>query len=414
MNNTPVNPAENATVPVFNAAPVPAPEAPVLNTAPAANETPAFAAAPIPNAAPAPTPAPEQPKKKRKLWLIPVCIIGVLLLAAGGIFGFFAMKAGNADELFEAGKYMEARAAYEPLSFLSSYADKVKECDYRMAEMTLEAGNYLVARDQFLELGSYSNSAEMAKECLYRLANKQLEDGDHISAAENFDDLGSYKDSKELYTECFYLNACELEAAREYEDAIEVFELLEGYKDSDSRRVRCAMNLASELYRSDKFEECAKLAEEYAELHPHAALYRILAELGHLREQGAEMERLRAIMDIIAKYTNENPDAKEAMEDPEFFVLRFFGADWEADNGDSLDADLEELTIYYDVSWYTPDGAPWYACDENYLFFFTDKNDEFWFAVTGFDSYDTLHPAEMYVTDNEDKEYVFHNVSSED
>ena len=341
MENKPVNPVENAA------------ETSAAEIVPAAAEA--------------------APKKKRKLWLIPVCLIAVLLAAGGGLYAVFAGAVSDAEQQFASGNYAAARSFYEEMDFLPDSAAKVQECDYNIAKNFMRNSLYAEARESFLSMGDYLDCAELADECLYLSAEQLIADKDYTEAIEIYTQLGDYKDSAEL-------------------------------------KVKYGMDQVIQLYRDGKFEECMALAEQHYDLHEHAVLYYNLALLGTLRETGTDLDTLRQLGDAILPYQYKVTDASKALVHPQFHILRFIDAIWRSTDGDYLVFDSEEQVLYYELSWYTPEGEPWYASDDERLYFFTDAADEFWFSVDRFsDSSVLTAPWTMYVMDNEDHVHVFYN-----
>lgn len=316
-----------------------------------------------------------KPRKKSKLWLIPVGLIAVLLIAGGGLYAAFTGSVSDAEQQLAAGNYAAARSFYEEMDFLPDSAEKIQECDYNIAKNIMRNGSYAEAREIFLSFGDYLDSADLADECLYLTAGQLSKDKDYAEAIEIYTQLGDYKDSAEL-------------------------------------KVKYGMDQVIKLYRDGKFEECMALAEQHYDLHEHADLYYNLALLGTLRETGTDLDTLRLLANAVSEYKYKVTDATKALEHPQFHILRFIDAEWESTDGDCLFFDTEEQTLFYDVSWSTPDGDPWYASDDERLYFFTDAADEFWFSIDRFSDYSAISPPwTMYVMDNEDHVHVFTNVN---
>jgi len=424
MDNTPrsaaditamVNGIISGEAPVQPAAPAPAAEsaaaptpAPVVAPAPTPAPVAAPAPTPAPVAAPAPQPAPaavaesaKKPKKKKLGLIIGLVSAAVLLLGAAAVFGGMSLAA---DTMFINGNYEGARSFYESMSFIPAYAEKVDACDYRAADKLYEREEYKKAYELFAELGDYKDADDRANDAHYKYGLQLLEKKKYLEAMTVFAALGKYKDSEVLIKDARYGMAEKYFSDGEFESAHSLFDLVGDYKDAEKRMVDCEIGICINLYREGKYEECLEQINPYYNSRVEAKVYSHLCLMRQYDESGASMEMTGALFSMLKDHIRV-ADVKEALEHPFFFVIRFFGATWECGEY-TLDADPSDNMIYYHVQWETPEGKPWYGNNDDALVFFTGE-DNFWFSVTGFSSYNELHPDVMYVCDEDGNEYEF-------
>ena len=168
-------------------------------------------------------------KKKRK-W-IPVCILGSLVIVAGGYFGWVEFNYQKAVEYSEA-QYFE-QAANHIHSVPGFYKDTSELLVYIGGGQYLARGDFKNAKALFTDLGEYRNAAEMIKEVDYEKAFDLLEKGNYSGARNAFIRLGEYKNSKEMITETDYWEAISVLDNENYFEAYPLLLDLQGYADVD-------------------------------------------------------------------------------------------------------------------------------------------------------------------------------------
>lgn len=209
-----------------------------------------------------------QLKAKKTKTLLAILIPSVVICVAALLI-ITKIVIPNADynkamELFSAGQYKEAIAAFEALDgYKDSDAQaaaareaKVKadrlareakieaenSSKYEQASNALSAGKYLEAISGFSALGNYRDSAQriiIALDDAFQCAESLVEDGEYEEAIALYQGLEQYYSEKESrYTEIAngiaYTNAKKMYLSGQYTSAYRGFKALAGYKDSDT------------------------------------------------------------------------------------------------------------------------------------------------------------------------------------
>ena len=382
------------------------PEVPAVTAPPAADiyAAPTYASSDVQTKAAAGTVKEKKPRKKGAWWKITLSVAGALIvLMAASVFGLYFTAQG----MYNDGEYDSAKMVLSYLDFIPAFRSMAMECDYADAEQLANNGQYLLAHMIYENIIDYKDSAEKADQTLFEYGKQLLENENYEKALETFEELGDYEGAAEMVLQTKYLNAESLLQEGRFAAAKKIFEELGDYEDAASRVVECDILYGVKLYRSGQYNSAMELLNEYYKVSDLARAYCHLCLFRQYEEEGASIEMIGALYTMIEEYSYMGGDVEEALEHPFFFVIRFFGAGWKYE-GYALDADPRSLTIYHSyLPWYTPNGDLWYFWDDDGLFFCTD--DAFWFGITGFDSYDTRHPENMYIVDSEGNQYTFYN-----
>lgn len=170
---------------------------------------------------------------KKRIWIITVAFILCTMLA-----GCSGSDYKKASELFDAGKYAEARTIFAELGDYEDSAAMVLECDYQMAIAHMEAADYQAAQDSFSALGEYKNSADLLTVCSSNLryieAEELLESRKFSEAREVYLSLDGFMDCGEKANECLYQMALSKIRASKIDEAVEMMAQIPGYKDADA------------------------------------------------------------------------------------------------------------------------------------------------------------------------------------
>ena len=347
--------ATPVTQPIAVAAPVPA------------AATPAAAPQPIVQPVylqPVAVQQPQEAKKKSgKGWKIAlISVASLIVLTVGSLFAIFFTAQG----MFNNGQYSKARSCYDVL-------------------------------------GGFMNSDEKVKLCDYTMAGKYAEDGNHKMAWKLYSGLGDYRDSRALSVEAMYNHGIALFEDGAYEEAGDIFFSIEDYKDSDEWLVDCTIHQAIEMYRDGDYEEAAEIFDEFYDESDLAKAYGTLCLMKEYEDGGASLILTQAFYIVLAEY-DDIDDVKEALESPFFYIARFFDAGWESGKY-YLDAETEKNLITHRVPWDSPRGDIYFESDDEALHFYIE--DEWWFSITGFNNYSSLHPTKMYVEASDGESYEF-------
>jgi len=388
---------------------VPAEE--ITAEAPAAEETAAIAE---PAAAVPAVVQPATPKKKMSKTTVALLIgAGAFILLAGflglGFYGIYS-DLNTANSLYEQGKYMEAKEIYEDYTFVGWVSTMPSECDYQEGAKALKDGNYEEAREMFLYLGEYKDSADKADEAYFGIADELLEQGEYKEAAEIFAQLDSIEESFDKLDECNYAMADEYYKQGDLDAAAKLFGDMQGYKDSTNRFIDCMVDKGVLLYEAGEYEDAELLMDSYRIQSERARVYCDLCQFQMVRNtKNASDYDDAGIYDHLIQYKDSYPIVAEALKDPFFYFVRFWGAGWKYGSY-SLDGNAKDNTIFYYVPWKSPNGNITYKCSDEGLVVYADE--KVWFTITGFDSYDEKHPGKMYVTGTNGKSYTFKNYKS--
>jgi hypothetical protein len=196
--------------------------------------------------------AAEKAAKKRKRTIaivtpiIVACIAFVILLTTVIIPN---QKYNAAVELYNAGKYEEAIAAFTALDGYKDSATQIEKCEtaikdekYAGAVELYTAGKYEEAIAAFTALDGYKDSAAQIEKCetaikdeKYAGAVELYTAGKYEEAIAAFTDLDGYRDSDTQIKACHYKTAMGQKKAMQYENAIETLMLIDGYSDSQAQ-----------------------------------------------------------------------------------------------------------------------------------------------------------------------------------
>ena len=230
--------------------------------------------------------AKEKAAKKRKRAIaivtpiIVACIAFVIILITVIIPN---IKYVAAVDLYTAGKYEDAIAAFTALDGYKDSTTQIEKCEiaikdekYAAAVDLYNAGKYEDAIAVFTVLDGYKDSAVQIEKCetaikdeKYVAAVELYTAGKYEDAIVAFTELDGYKDSAVQIEKCEtaikdekYAAAVELYTAGKYEDAIAAFTALDGYKDSAAQIEKCETTIkdekyaaAVELYTAGKYED---------------------------------------------------------------------------------------------------------------------------------------------------------------
>ena len=194
----------------------------------------------------------EKAAKKRKRIMaivtpiIVACIAFVIVLTTVIIPN---QKYNAAVELYTAGNYEDAIAAFTALGGFKDSAVQIDNCKYDKAVALYNAGQYGDALSLFEGLNGYKDSEAQIEACetaikdsYYDAAVAFFNDGKYEEARKVFSALKGYKDSAAQIEACEtaikdrdYDAAVALYNAGQYEEAISAFESLNGYKDSAAK-----------------------------------------------------------------------------------------------------------------------------------------------------------------------------------
>lgn len=210
--------------------------------------------------------------KRRKLILGTICVV----IIAGAVVTVKVIipsqKYKEAQALFEAGEYQEAKNMFQSLDGYSDSERKMREADdayeeeqreaqakaeyeakekkYEAALKLMEEKEYEKAKLEFNELGEFSDSQQKSEECTalileeekrkeeeekqkkYESASASYEQKEYLQAAEEFAEIEDYKDCEEKVKECHYRRALELIDQKAYSGILSELEKADGYEDS--------------------------------------------------------------------------------------------------------------------------------------------------------------------------------------
>ena len=169
-----------------------------------------------------------QPKKKRRLWWIPVCLAAALVTVA--VAWFLTADKRTYEEalvLQEQGAYLEAAAIYEQLEDYEDAPYRAAASRYAYAEDLRRQRNFADALAVYETLGDHAQSSERVRECCYKLGEAAREAGELDSAIDYFTRAGDdYLDAKDLRLQSVYDRGHELFFARKEEEAQAYFDRL--------------------------------------------------------------------------------------------------------------------------------------------------------------------------------------------
>ena len=172
-----------------------------------------------------------------------------LLLTAFTIFVMFGAVLGvrlcqgqlrldEAERLFEAGAYAEARTLYLELgdrACADLCTERLDYARYEEAKRLLDEGDYSAAEAILTELAPYNDSAELLKECAFLRAGDLAAKGKPEEAREVYITLGNYpgaREALEALIPALYERALVLARAGDLKQACSIWWFCNDYKDS--------------------------------------------------------------------------------------------------------------------------------------------------------------------------------------
>ena len=223
----------------------------------------------------------EANKRNKKTKKAALMIVIALVLIVAALIVLFTVILPNkhykeAVELYNAGQYEEAIAAFETMDGYRDSETRILDCKYGIAEDYFNAGEYDQASLMYHLLNGYRDSKARIEACetaikdqKYDVAVALYNTGKYDEAITAFETMDGYRDSKAQIEACEtaikdqkYTAAVEMFEAGQYEAAIVSFAALNGYKDSAERIEACetAINdrdydAAVALYNAGKYEE---------------------------------------------------------------------------------------------------------------------------------------------------------------
>ncbi len=341
-----------------------------------------------------------QGKKKTGLFIGLGAAALAAVLAVTVPLGMFA----SGRRLYNNREFEEAKERFSALGFLPKFGEMADECDYAMAAEYAADGKYLEASQTYMNILDHKDSYELCQECFYEHAEQMFEEEKYQQAHEAFLAIKDYKDAAQRADDTLFAMAGLLLEEGELREARDVYVALGDYEGAAEGIMECDISLAMRIYEMGEYSDAYSIFADYAEQSEKAELYAALCLFRSANEAGAGIEDIYEIYDLLIGFADD-PAAQEALEHPFFYAARFMGACWETeDHVYSIDGDYEGETIYHYVPWDSPDGAIYFLSDEEGCCFMIEEDP--WFTITGFDSYDQLHPEKMYLVDRDGNEYT--------
>ena len=154
---------------------------------------------------------------KKIVLVLCVVTLSLSLCACGVMENMQSYK--SAEELYAAGDFEAAAAAYESIGEYKDSAEKAKACRYELARVLMAAEEYHQAAELFEALESYSDSAEMAENCRREIGMRENADYAFLedlqtAITESILNIGMFQDEHGAYD---YFNA-ELELVGKYSE----------------------------------------------------------------------------------------------------------------------------------------------------------------------------------------------------
>ena len=214
-------------------------------------------------------------KKQQKTIMILLIIVGLLAVAVFFVWTKVIQPKQQYDkavELYKAGLYEQAIAAFESLEGYKDSAAQIEACKtgikdqaYDAAMALYVAGDYDKAITAFESLEGYKDSEAQVEICRIAIRDIQYEaaqslyDGEQYSEALSaFQALGTYKDSKERVAQCEiaimdikYQEAISLYNTEQYDKAITAFTALGNYKDALHYKQLAHIKKADSLFKAN-------------------------------------------------------------------------------------------------------------------------------------------------------------------
>ena len=144
----------------------------------------------------------------------------------------------EAERLFEAGAYAEARELYLQLgdqACADLCTERLNDARYEEAKQLLEAGDYSAAEAILTELDPYKESAALLKDCAFLRAGDLAANGQPEKAREVYITLGNYpgvKEAQEALIPALYDRALVLAQEGDLKQATTLWWVCNDYKDS--------------------------------------------------------------------------------------------------------------------------------------------------------------------------------------
>lgn len=349
------------------------------------------------------TPAAAQPAPRKKrvgLFIGLGAAALVIIIAVVSVLGTYSSAMG----LYEKSQYSRAKQMFSVFEFIPQFGEMAKECDYAQAGVYAKNGQYFEASQLYHGIRGYKDSAELTSVNLYAHGESLIESGKYQEARDLFIAMGDYKDAATKANEAVYAQA---EAAYEkgkYIDARELFEELGDYEDAAERAVDCDISMGIDLYEMGRYEEAASVLKDYCDEYEIAEMYIALSAFWVTDE--LEFDDMCVLHDRLLKFAGDS-EVDFALAHPFFFYARFFDVEWRIKNTRySIDAEFDCDTVYFDLPWDVEEGNLSYRYNDEY--FCIEVNGDRWFTITGFDSYDELHPDEMYIEDPDGNAYTMY------
>ena len=230
-------------------------------------------------------------------------------------------KYNAAVELYNAGKYEEAIAAFTALDGYKDSAEQIVNSKYSIATELYNAGKYEEAIAAYTALDGYKDSEEQILSCKYIEATELYDAGKYEEAITAFAALNTYKDSTAQIEKCKtaikdqdYAIAMRLYIAHQYEDAIAAYIALDGYKDSAAQIEKCETAIKDEKYAyAVELYKAAKYGDAIA----------AFSELDGYKDSAAKVKEIKKIFSdasvgstvLFGSYYQKNRwSGKEAIE----------------------------------------------------------------------------------------------------
>lgn len=112
-----------------------------------------------------------------------------------------SIEYNSAVTLLEEGKYSDAIAVLETLTYYKNSADLLLEAKYSNGQQLLLEQCYSEAISQFADLGTYKDSQTFILETKYRMAMEELSAGNDAEALELLTDIRPYSNSEQYLSE---------------------------------------------------------------------------------------------------------------------------------------------------------------------------------------------------------------------
>ena len=189
------------------------------------------------------------------------------------------------------------------------------------AERLFEAGAYAEARELYLRLGDEACAdlcTERMKYARYQEAKQLLEEGDYRQAEAILTELDPYEDSSALLQDCEFLRAGDLAANGKPEEAREVYITLDGYpgaKEALQALIPALYARAPQLAADGKLELACTLWQECGDYRDSAKLLRRGQKM---LSQQADLTRVR-LNDASRRF--DNPFYQKACKTADAYIL---------------------------------------------------------------------------------------------